>query len=99
MKGLVVANKKQRVANYHRETVASAAEIIVAAGLCHTQELNRNHIFRRISATEIKHYGDIHPSPEPGCLLRNKAPDAFGDDLQLADSRTFLPAVYRTAGQ
>ncbi|MGR9116401.1 MAG: FMN-binding glutamate synthase family protein [Gammaproteobacteria bacterium] len=94
LKGLVVADKKQRVANYHRETVTSAAEIIAAAGLCRTEELNRSHIFRRISATEIKRYEDIHPNLKTGCLLQDdNIPTDFVDDFRKASTQTFMPTV------
>ncbi|WP_305907850.1 FMN-binding glutamate synthase family protein [Methylomarinum sp. Ch1-1] len=89
MKGLVVTDKKRRVANFQRETVISAAEIIAAAGLRHTQELNRSHIFRRVSATEIKRYADIYPSLIEGCLLSDDLSDAYREDMRLANSNRY----------
>ncbi|NOR81669.1 MAG: FMN-binding glutamate synthase family protein, partial [Methyloprofundus sp.] len=56
VKGLNVSDKRQRVANFHEETVKSVAEILAAAGLSHTEELNRKYVFRRISQTQISHY-------------------------------------------
>lgn len=95
--GLVVANKMHRVANFHRATLKSAAEILAAAGLCHTQELNRSHIYRRVSATEIKRYDEIHPVLQPGRLLGDNAPEAFVYDLQIANAQMFTSTVCQIA--
>ncbi|MDT8407774.1 MAG: FMN-binding glutamate synthase family protein [Methylococcales bacterium] len=91
--GLVVSDKRQRVANFHRETVKSCAELIAAAGLCHTHELNRSHVFRRVSATEIQRYSEIHPPLERGCLLGKSIPDSWQYDFMLANSEMFAPTV------
>ncbi|MCL7419744.1 MAG: FMN-binding glutamate synthase family protein [Methylobacter sp.] len=93
--GLVIADKKRRVANYHRETVKSVAEIIAAAGLCHTEELNRSHIFRRISATEIKRYEDIYPSMKTGNLRKEIIPETLAYDFLIANAHLFAPTVCR----
>ena len=53
VKGLVVNDKAERIARYHQETVKAVAEIVASAGLEHPSELNRSHIFRRISQTQI----------------------------------------------
>ncbi len=69
VKGLDVTDKCQRVANFHQETVKSVAEILAATGLCHTEELTRKHIFRRISQTQISHYQNIYKPLAKGSLL------------------------------
>ncbi len=69
MRGLDVASKKQRVFNYHRNTVNSFQEILGAAGLSHPGELRPQHIQRRISPTEVQDYGRIYQYLEPGALL------------------------------
>jgi len=74
VKGLVVANKVHRVANYHRETIKSVAEIMAAAGLLNTKELNRSHTYRRISQTGMKSYEEIYPSLTAGCFLTGAVP-------------------------
>lgn len=89
VKGLVVADKVNRVANYHRETIKSVAEIMAAAGLLRTEELNRSHIFRRISQTEMKGYEEIYPGLATGCLLTDSVPETFVNDLRLASAQMF----------
>ena len=89
VKGLVVANKVNRVANYHRETIKSVAEIMAAAGLLNTQELNRSHTYRRISQTEMKSYEEIYPSLAAGCFLTDAVPEAYVNELRLANAQMF----------
>lgn len=68
--GLVVNDKKVRVANYHRETVHSFVELMAAAGLSDPSQINRSHIYRRINVNEVRRYDDLYPPLETGCLLR-----------------------------
>jgi glutamate synthase domain-containing protein 2 len=89
--GLVVTDKAQRVANYHAKTVHATAEIIASAGIRHTSELNRTHIYRRISQNEIKQYDQVFPYLPVNCLLGSSIPDAFKLIMQEADSSTFTP--------
>lgn len=57
--GLVVEDKKMRVANFHNNTVKSFVEIIASAGLKKPEELNREHIFYRINQTGYKRYDEL----------------------------------------
>ena len=63
-KGLDVEDKYVRVANYHQGTLESVAEILCAAGISDIKNLNRRHIWRRISFNEIKNYEELFPYPE-----------------------------------
>lgn len=65
-RGLVVSDKKQRVANYHRNTVKSFVEMIASAGLRTPEELNRTHLFYRINQTEYKRYDELYKDVEYG---------------------------------
>jgi glutamate synthase domain-containing protein 2 len=88
---LVVTDKAPRVEQYHSRTVHATAEIIASAGNRHTSELNRTHIYRRISQYEIKRYDQIFPYPAVNCLLGNSIPDPFTLIMQEASSDTFAP--------
>lgn len=90
-RGLVVPDKAQRVAHFHVKTVHATAEIIASAGLRHTSELNRSHIYRRINQHEIRRYDQIFPYLSTGCLLGDGIPDAFKLIMQEASSDTFAP--------
>ncbi len=72
MKGLDVADKAERVANFHEETVHSFLELVHAAGLHHPKEITRNHINRRIGMHKVAKYSEIYPNFITGCLLEPK---------------------------
>ncbi|MCL4113850.1 UNVERIFIED_CONTAM: hypothetical protein GTU68_043600 [Idotea baltica] len=90
--GLSVDNKKVRVANYHKETVKSLAELTAASGLDSHTEMNRYSINRRISAQHIMTYAEIYPYIGRGCLLyEDSIPKLFEKDMALADAGSFKP--------
>jgi len=62
MHGLNVEDKYKRIRNYHHSTIESVAELLAAAGIRHTSELRRKHIWRRISQTETKSYDQLFPA-------------------------------------
>ncbi|WP_428355967.1 FMN-binding glutamate synthase family protein [Methyloprofundus sp.] len=88
-KGLVVADKKQRVANFHKETVEAVVELIAAASLKSTDQLKRCHIQRRVSAEQVRCYDEVYPSLEPGCLLQEPYPEAFKKLMNNAHAEHF----------
>lgn len=89
MEGLVVSNKRVRVANYHAETVKSVAELLAAAGLMTTGDLRRWHILRRCSMQQVKRYDELYPYVEPGCLHRGEPPEWMQRDFDEASADTF----------
>lgn len=84
VKGLVVAEKKIRVANYHEETVKSFVELLGAAGIDDHTELTRSHIYRRVFMNEVRTLEDIYPSLEPGCMLNGGIPEKYKQDFERA---------------
>src|SRR6185503_11958352 len=48
-RALIVADKSERVHNYHKNTVHALAEMIAAMGLDHTSELEPHHVVRRVN--------------------------------------------------
>lgn len=76
-KALVVEDKKQRVANFHEETLKSFVEIYASAGLSHPKELNRTHIFYRIDQTDYKRYDELFIPLTKGALLKKPYPQAY----------------------
>jgi len=64
MKGLDVKDKKQRVANFHEETIKAFNELLSASGLEKPSELSREHINKRVGTNKILKYSDIYPSSE-----------------------------------
>ena len=76
-KGLVVEDKKQRVANFHCGTVESFVEILASAGLDDNSKLNRTHIFRRLDQTSYKRYDELYSPMREGNLLQEPYPADF----------------------
>ena len=90
VKGLNVSDKKERVANYHRETVHSFVELMAAAGLKDHSQINRSHIYRRISMNVIKRYDEIYPYVEKGSMLNmNTCPEGYKVLLEAANAEAF----------
>lgn len=87
--GLVVSDKKQRVANYHKATLESACEIMGAMGIDRPADLHPWHIMRRTSPTEIKHYGEIFEFLQKGDLLQDPLPKSYERALLAASAETF----------
>jgi len=69
MKGLDVADKSERVANFHKETLLSFSELIAAAGVANPADLKRKHINRRVNMNTVLKYDDIFPYIEEGSFL------------------------------
>jgi glutamate synthase domain-containing protein 2 len=90
-KALVVPDKAERVYNFHRLTLRALSDILAAAGLEHPDEVKPHHLARRISATEIKLFSDLHVFLEPGALLDGSVPAGFyADHWRLASETTFI---------
>jgi glutamate synthase domain-containing protein 2 len=83
-KGLDVADKRVRVANFQHETIKAAVELLSAAGLKHPSQLHRSHIYRRVSANQIQTYAEMYPYMLKGALL--EAPFPPGWELEVMHS-------------
>lgn len=91
IEGLVVGDKRTRVASYHRETLESLAHMLGAMGLQDAAELRPWHIMRRISPIETKHYGELFDFINQGDLLRSPPP-SFQRALAAANAESFRQA-------
>ncbi|MFO0595879.1 MAG: FMN-binding glutamate synthase family protein [Myxococcaceae bacterium] len=87
--GLDVKHKEVRVANYHRETVKTVAEMVGAMGLEHSSGLRPWHLMKRTGLTEIHHYGEIFEFIEEGSLLGGAIPKSFLRPLEAASADSF----------
>jgi len=77
IKGLDVEDKTNRVASYHRETIISMVEMLGAAGLKSSEEVDRRLINRRVSMMDIKRYDEIYPPLEQACFLKAENISSF----------------------
>ncbi len=67
-RGLVVSEKRVRVANYHAETVSACMELLGAAGRTHPAEVTPVMIHRRVSGETVRTLGELIEWLEPGEL-------------------------------
>ena len=88
MKGLVPADKSQRVYNFHRNTERSVCEMMGAMGLENTEDLRPWHVLRRVSVSEIRNYSELYEFLEPGALLNNP-PESYARAWNAASAEFF----------
>ena len=92
MNGLVVSDKKVRVANFHEQTITAFVELMGAAGIDDPDEINRYHIHRRIIMNRHETYEDVYPYITEGCLLTTENyPEEWKRDMGMASSKSFRP--------
>ncbi|MBA4055067.1 MAG: FMN-binding glutamate synthase family protein [Marivirga sp.] len=89
VKGLVVEDKKVRVANFHKNTVESFVELMAASGIDKPEKLNRHQISRRVFMNEVLTLEEIYPSIPVGSMLGNEIPDRYKMSFASASAEKF----------
>ncbi len=90
MKGLVVSDKKVRVANYQHKTIENFTELMAAAGMDKASKINRTDVYRRITMNEIRRYDEIFKPLGHGSLLNEEdCPTDWKKHLMEANSGSF----------
>lgn len=88
--GLVVKDKKVRVADYHEKTIKNFVELLGASGLDEAKNLTRSHIYRRISLNDMITYEELFPSIKPGSMLKDEGiPEKYKLDFANADMESW----------
>ncbi|MEI9955342.1 MAG: FMN-binding glutamate synthase family protein [Ferruginibacter sp.] len=86
VKGLVIDDKKQRVANYHEDTIKTFVELLGAAGIADCNKLTRSHIYRRVFMNEVRTFEDIYPTCAVGCMTNGNIPEKYKHDVEKASA-------------
>ncbi len=81
-KSLVVADKTQRVFQYHEMTMHALKELVQAAGLAHPHEITAHHIVRRTTNGKVR-------SLAQSVLIQ------MDDGVLLREDNISLPLIYR----
>ncbi|MFB9149400.1 FMN-binding glutamate synthase family protein [Roseovarius ramblicola] len=68
-RALVVADKYQRVANFHRNTMIALKEAVESSGLAAPQDFTPHHLMIRVSSREVRSAASQYLWLEPGELL------------------------------
>ena len=90
---IVVPDKAERVANFHRNTLHALAELVAAAGLAHPSGLRPHHFQRRASSDRVISLADQYEQIAPGQLLTDPASSAFfREPWALASAMSFARA-------
>lgn len=87
--GLVVDEKKHRVANFHKNTIKSFLEMVGALGLGNPSELTPGHIMRRIGVDQVKSFNEIYEYLTPGQFLVPNIPDSYKHYWEVASAEKF----------
>ncbi len=68
-RAIVVPDKAERVANFHRNTLHALTELVAAAGLAHSSALRPHHFLRRASSDRVISFAEQYELLVPGQLL------------------------------
>jgi glutamate synthase domain-containing protein 2 len=88
-RALVVPDKMERVANFHRATLHELAEMTAAAGLDHPTDFKPIHISRRVSASEVKTFADLFPALAEGELVSGTSNPRWRKAWDMAHANSF----------
>jgi hypothetical protein len=72
-RALVVPDKAERVAGFHRQTLLALRELTQAAGLTHPNRISLSHLVRRISKSDVRLLSNLLPQVKTGQLLAAQA--------------------------
>ena len=88
-RALIVADKSERVFNFHRATIELLAELVAAAGLDHPTKFRPAHFSRRVSPHEVMSFAELYPPLQPGELLAGTADKRFRTAWAMAHAAEF----------
>ena len=93
-RALVVDDKAERVANFHRNTLRALAELLGAAGLAHPSDFMPWHLHVRDESGNILRGDQFYPRPAFGALIDGDAPPTLVQEWRLAQAESFEPTGY-----
>jgi glutamate synthase domain-containing protein 2 len=68
-RALVVPDKAERVANFHKNTLHALGELVAAAGLSHPRDLQPQHFLRRASSDRVISFAEQYAMLSPRQLI------------------------------
>jgi glutamate synthase domain-containing protein 2 len=91
-RALVVADKTERVRNYHRSMLHALAELTAAAGLDHPHQFQPEHFSRRVNVHETMTFAELHPALQPRELIAGALDERWRKSWDMARADSFAPA-------
>jgi len=92
-RAIVVPDKAERVASFHRNTLRALAELVAAAGLSHPSELRPHHFLRRASSDRVISLAEQYEQLKPGQLTADPTSSPrFAEAWALASADSFARA-------
>ena len=92
-RAIVVPDKAERVASFHRETVKALAELIAAAGLENPKDIRPEHFMHRAAADRVVTFAEQYHMLKPGELLTGDGGHYYQHAWAMARSDRFSPAA------
>lgn len=86
---LDVEKKQQRVANFHRSTIAACMELVGAMGLDNPDDLTPALLYKRLPDQTNQRYDQIYPGLAANELLSKNINHYYGADWHEADATRF----------
>lgn len=91
--GLDIADKAERVAHFHRNTVKALMEVVGAAGCHHPGDLTPVHMMQRLGNGGAAPMNAVHDLLDEGVLLSDPGATPLGGAWSRARADSFAPAV------
>jgi glutamate synthase domain-containing protein 2 len=89
-RAIVVPDKAELVANFHRNTLHALTELVAAAGLAHPAALRPHHFLRRASSDKVISFAEQYELLKPGQLLKDpKSSPRFTQAWRASTSGSF----------
>ena len=92
-RALVVPDKAQRVANFHRATLHALSELTAAAGLDHPNDFHPAHFCRRVSVRDVMTFAELYPGLTKGELLDGARDELLREAWAMAKVDSFTVAI------
>ena len=92
--GLIVEDKAERVARFHKSTLKSLREIVVAIGLDDPWRLTQHEMFQRIDGARAGPLDEVYQFLEPGQLLDDPGSTHYSRAWSCARPDTFRKALH-----
>ena len=92
-RAIVVPDKAERVASFHRETVKALTELIAAAGLSHPHDLRPTHFMQRAAPDRSISFEELYHCMKPGELLDGNAPPHMRQAWDMATPKSFAAQI------